>query len=586
MSDLTTATGIELDKATTTAIVGHMLKNRAFTDKCMTKLKPGQFAGMLAEIVRAIFDICSNERYNEVVLNRSVVHSHLLNSGNIKDSFAYQNQLLECERMADPQQGGHDLAIVASYLEGWMAKLVAIDYTNKLTKMVNNSEYQKIIPHITSMNDAAADLSFKNEADVSSNFKGIYDSFIVQAQEKNDRNTTTGHPLFDELLSEGSLIPEGQDFNFKGYFDNNSSIVGIGEQLSRQTRGGFNPGGSTALLGTVNSGKTTTICTIAAANALLNKQVCLVTLEQDAKEIRDKIISNILNKSSHEIQLLCLKVKALGGPIEAAKADPEMYAFLYAMACAEKITSENIVHIHHNKAGQMTLEHVQWLLNNAIQDKKRKTGGGFDLVIVDYPGRLRSEKFGKNGQRHDELTMIYQHFIALASQHKYHTILPVQTNRDGYKTNQGTQGGGRMLDMGDTAGAFGIAQAADMVISINRTPQDKAQDTIRFMITKNRGGATEKVFASKTNMAKSQAFGIFLPAVTFNYTQNIDQNLVARWIGESAMTGKSQDKRSEQSMDDLRDKLDQMQNDPKSKEQFEQRLAELMPPEKKPDGLI
>jgi hypothetical protein len=572
VADLLTSTGIELDKTTTQAIVGHMLKDRSFAEKVMTQLKFNQFPGLLSEIVFVIDELCKNPDYTHLVFNSAVVFKYLVErKGNIQDQFKYQNEFAECDRLADV----HPIEIVSDYLEGWLSKITAIDFANKLAQHVNKSDYKAIKPHVQKMSDTINDIVFRDVTDASDNFKGLYESYLKQDDNKAEHNCTTGHPLFDEMLVKGSLLPTTKTFKSHDHFKKNESILGAGELLVEQTMGGLIVGGSTVVLGTVNSGKTTTLCTIAAANAMMGKSVLLITLEQAADEIRDKIVSNILNKSNFEMRRLCQTVKGMGGPHKAAAENPELKNFLYSMAMVEATVSKQITHIHHNKSSQMTMEHVNYLLNQAIVKRKRATGKGFDLVMIDYPARLRSPAFGKNGQRHDELTMIYQNFIDHAREHQYHTILPVQTNRDGYKVNQGINGTGRMLDMGDAAGAFGIIQAADQVISINRTPTDRQADLIRYMIVKNRAGATDRVFASKTNMDHSQAFGIYLPAVTFDYNTQVDSQAIARWIGESALQGTALDKRSEQSLSELREKVDIELRDKQTAITFEANLAEI-----------
>ncbi len=132
-----------------------------------------------------------------------------------------------------------------------------------------------------------------------------------------------------------------------------------------------------------------------------------------------------------------------------------------------------------------------------------------------------------------------------------------------------------MLDMGDAAGAFGIIQAADQVISINRTPSDRQSELIRYMIVKNRAGNTDKIFASKTNMGHSQAFGMFLPAVIYDHNPNVDSQAIARWIGESALAGNALDKRTEQSISELRDKIDTELKDKVATANFENNLANI-----------
>ena len=526
--------GIDLDKATTRAIVGHMFRDRSFADRCRGKLKPNQFPGILSEIVAAVFDLCGNEKYTHLIFSKDIVLQHICYSNTkIQDQFKYANEMAECERFADTSP----LEVVSDYLEGWLTKIIAIEQVQNLADQINKSKYKDIKPSIIKMHDIVQDIVFVNKENSTNNFKNLYESYLKQDQQKAESGCTIGHPSFDELLVTGSLLDGADKFNINQHNPTEHGQMFIGEQLTKLTRGGLLCGGNTIILGTANSGKTTTICTIGGTNAMMAKDVLLITLEQSGEEIRDKLVSNIMGLSNQEIRQRAKAIALAGGP-EIASKNPNARDFLLKINAVEQVLLKHVVHVHHNKTNQMNLEFVLQLLNQEFHKRKKETGKSFDLVIIDYPGRLRSDKYlGKTSNRHEELWYIYQTFIDHAREFKYHTILPVQTNREGYRVNQGDRG--RLVDMGDTGGAFAIAQAADQVITINRSSEDKTSNRIRYLIAKNRSGATESVFMSETDMARSQAFGLNMRSVVFNNTSEVDSEYLARMMGESQKLGRT-----------------------------------------------
>ena len=89
-------------------------------------------------------------------------------------------------------------------------------------------------------------------------------------------------------------------------------------------------------------------------------------------------------------------------------------------------------------------------------------------------------------------------FIQLALVQKFHIILPVQTNREGYKVNRSDDK--RFIDMGDAAESFGIMAEASNVITINRSTGIADKNLICYHVTKCRSKRIGCSYLSETRL--------------------------------------------------------------------------------------
>ncbi len=101
-----------------------------------------------------------------------------------------------------------------------------------------------------------------------------------------------------------------------------------------------------------------------------------------------------------------------------------------------------------------------------------------DVVIVDYPDLLKSVK--NYGEKRHELEGNYEELRGLATEINAVMIVADQTNRGGLDLE--------LVTISAIAEAYSKATVCDLIITISRTPEDRAGGTGRIYIAKSRLG--------------------------------------------------------------------------------------------------
>lgn len=291
---------------------------------------------------------------------------------------------------------------------------------------------------------------------------------------------TIGHPDFDDLLLDGSAIKGGDREN---------------KFPKAWTTGGLVKGDSTMILGPSNSGKTTTLTSIIVPNVLNRKYILYFTHEQKWEDIKTKILMNALRATNKELR----------SPSEQ---------MIREIKAVSSLLEQYLIYIPWVKVGNMWVESVMAEITLQQEALSAKYGQKFDMLIDDYPGKLKSQQY-KGRAAWEEADYVYDQFVTAATEHRFHAILPVQTNREGYKVNRGDNSDGRPIDQADAAGSFGVMQKADNVITLNRSPEDQQAQIMRYYISKSRSAQAQTMFASRTDFAKSITHGVKLSSGVF-----------------------------------------------------------------------
>mgnify|MGYP003645926866 CR=1 FL=1 len=111
-------------------------------------------------------------------------------------------------------------------------------------------------------------------------------------------------------------------------------------------------------------------------------------------------------------------------------------------------------------------------------DKLRRRGTDIGLIIVDYGDLLRPKVI--NREKRIELESIYEELRAIAQEFKCPVWTASQTNRSGLNAE--------VITMESISEAFNKCFVADFIFSISRTVEDKAVNTGRLFVAKNRNG--------------------------------------------------------------------------------------------------
>lgn len=459
------------------AIIGWMLTETTFFIKCISQIESKYFTSVLNQ---SIFEVCK-EFYSEYGRPPSIEETKgQFNLRNHQDFRKYHDAIDLC--MTTKQQFGLDA--LSHNMTGWMRTVKFASCLHKTERLYNSRDFSGAILFLEKKTSEIRNTSFEDDEKVVFNDAT---SFFAEQSESLGDCLTIGHPVFDGLLREGAKIdkPDLKSRNPNAW-----------------TRGGLVKGDTTCILGPSNSGKTTTLTSIIIPNIIARKYVLYFTHEQKWEDIKTKLFMNVCRCTIEELRSPTPEIKR-------------------AMKVFGDLMAEYLVYIPWIKAGDMWVESV--LNEITLQQEKLKAEKGqyFDMLVDDYPGKLKSKDM-KGRSNWEELDYVYDQFVNAAMQWRTHAILPVQTNREGYKANRAGQNDGRVIDQADAAGSFGIMQKADNVITLNRSPKEQAEGYMRFYISKSRTQGAQTTFVTKTQFEKSVTHGHNLPYVELDASMNND----------------------------------------------------------------
>jgi replicative DNA helicase len=145
---------------------------------------------------------------------------------------------------------------------------------------------------------------------------------------------------------------------------------------------------------------------------------------------------------------------------------------------------------------------------------RMKSDDGWEpsVLVVDYATLLGTDRErARARERRFEIEENILKLRALAQEHNLAVWTAHQTNRKSIeKMHQGTS-----IGVEDVSEAFSISQHCDVMITINQTKEERAEDFCRFIIAKNREGIANKEiplhFDTACHRFEELGPGVFLP---------------------------------------------------------------------------
>jgi len=236
---------------------------------------------------------------------------------------------------------------------------------------------------------------------------------------------------------------------------------------------------------------TTFLLTVARHNIMNGNSVLLMTHEGRPHDIRNKLLKACLKGSEEDLFRLY--------------KTPEGVQLLNHVA---NIIAKNCVYIPYNKAG-MAVEEIMPIIRRVQDERKARTGKGFDLLVSDYPAKLTTNQAlaGKGAlAMRSIIEIVYEHYVQLALECDFHALLAIQTNREGSKVNRGDTTH-RLLRMEDVLEAWGPMTAASNVITLNRSPVAQVNKRITLYVAKSRSAEVGRAIVSRTNFKHGLTHG-------------------------------------------------------------------------------
>ena len=459
MSDFSNDTAFDFSESFQEAIIGYCIHDLDFFKKASTKLKPSYFSAnpKLATIFEQL--VKAKEIYGEAIVSTAELKDRTyFRELKNEEKVDYFNTIDRCVGVT---LNNYSLNKIEQDLTGFLRMCLFKEAIQGASKKYNSSKnspatlentYSWTKAKMLELNEA----TFLNESRVEK--LGDVIEWLKKRKELEGVAISTGSKAMDNALG-GGLFKQ----------DNS------------------------AIMAATNQGKTRALLTV-ARHAIFKKKYVLVITHED---VPDKIKEQIL------MSYLCISKSTLKSWI----GDPKMETIVTKVS---KFIDQYLYFMPFNKAGQMFVEDVIDESRRLHEELKSKNGGkGFDLIIDDYPKKLKmkSRMHNRDNIMRAELAEIYDHFVQLAIELDLHVMMAIQTNRTGLKKSKQVGDDKSALGLEDTDEAFGIAQNIANVISLSRSPTDKEKNIVKFMVIKSRNGQTDVPIFSRSAYGANVVFG-------------------------------------------------------------------------------
>lgn len=255
------------------------------------------------------------------------------------------------------------------------------------------------------------------------------------------------------------------------------------------------------------TGKTSFLISVACHNIKRGYDVLFITFEGNPDYIRLMFLSNLLELSVQDV--LTLRKTPEG----KEKIGPVV-----------KLLTKHLKYIPYNKANKMLVEDVIPIIISNQEQWRADNGKGFDLLCADYPAVLSSElAYRGTLQKRNIDQIIYNYFIQLGLEYKFHNFLPIQTNREGSKVNKRLGGVNRILIPEDVQDSFGPVQQANNILTINRSPLAEKMNLATLGVGKTRTNAKGKAVIFRTRYDICKTHSNEMGGMSYTGTKTIEE---------------------------------------------------------------
>ncbi len=458
------------------ALLGHLIINEQFFKMTHTKIRPSYF---LSEKSSQIYKLLTKYYTENHVFPTRAEFRHCMTIEIMEP--AERNVLLAfiSKAIMDTQQIRIDA--IKPELTEWLHSVILMKGMTAAQEHFNRQQikecHEKLMVAVKEVQTTSFD---RGQAVTFSNFK----EYLNESETERLSAVTTGLKILDEQLLKGA------------------------------TAGGLQKGDTTIMMGAVNQGKSTCLITMACANIRESKDVFYMSHEGRPEDLRLKILSNMLQCPIDEI-------------FNYYK-DNEKLAKLSATT---KLIETHLKYIPYNKAGGMTIEEVVPIIR-ATQEEWMAThdGKGFDLLVSDYPAILTTE-LARRGtlQKRNMDQVVYNNYIQLALEYKFHSLLAIQTNREGSKVNKHMNGETRLLEMEDVKESWDPMAEASNVITINRSQQAANKNLIIYNVAKCRSNTVGVAVYAKSDFANNRTHSNELGGFAYKGMRNAEHVVDELW---------------------------------------------------------
>ena len=288
----------------------------------------------------------------------------------------------------------------------------------------------------------------------------------IQIIEGKDKKLDSG--AIPEILSDALSVSFdtniGHDFKkdwelrYEKYHNKLERIPFGIHMLDKVSEGGAGKRTLTVFMGATGIGKTIVLCSLAASNMTLGKNVLYITLEMGevgVPSISHRIDANLLDTPTTDLNII---------PLSTYKSRVERMK--------EKVKGTLIIKEY--PMSSVNVNNFRFLLN----ELKLKNGFVPDIIYIDYINICTSVRVKQTEGSYGYIKAITEEFVGLAQQQNVPVITATQLNRKGSESSEPTKA--------DVAESYGLTHPADLIIAITQNEDMKALNQFQFIQIKNR----------------------------------------------------------------------------------------------------
>lgn len=464
MSDKKTDYTFEFTPAYQEAIVGYCLVDAKFFHRCMSKLKAEWFTCSPTTVMVYTQMIAFYNKHGYapkcvpvggVSLPEEMLNEPWFLQQTIQDREKIRVEIVKCIASRESVS----LETLQKNMTGWLRKKMLMETLTISASKLNKNGYEDSYEWTSRRVKEIWDASFFDEFKVES-FEGAVEFF--QATDLSNRSISTGCTYLDRAMG-----------------------------------GGLFKGETCAIMAPTNAGKSRALMTMTRHAVVQGQKVLFISHEDNASKIKERILSSVIGLPPRLIRMaINMNPVNMAGRPDANGNFPTMphdtllklnVYVLNQIKMAEELLQKNLVYLPYIRTGKMFAEDLIDEIQKLQESEILKTGRGFDMIVDDYPKKLKlKNRGGKDSLYRAELAEIYDMFNQLAIELDVHSLVAIQTNRTGAQMNKGKVENDRFLGNEEIDESYGIAQNMGCVVTLNRSDDDKSLDILHYNVSKSR----------------------------------------------------------------------------------------------------
>ena len=441
------------DEEVQNAIIGHLLQDEKFFVQSLGKIKPNYFNNPFSNQLLSI----QLDLYSE--LKRFPTVQEVVNHKKIKFQTPEEQSAIVSHLnrvISDTKKAS--IEYLKPRLTDWLHQLLLKKFLRESLQKYGSADFKDVFYEMEGLKKLREEFSYEDKGEIK--FTG-FEEYLKDSELNLDKALTTGLKILDQALLDGA------------------------------TKGGLLPGDISCVMGSTDSGKSTVEMTIACHNIVAGKDVLWMTHEGKPTDLRERMLCSILTTLALQDKTFEFEGSPFVNRIKLIKMN-KTAAGRKLIKFGVDLIDKHLLYYPYNRPG-MVVEDVEPIIRRQQDKKVILSGKGFDLLVNDYPAKLGSKR-GNHGllPHYVEKGQVYDYFVQMAIEFDWHCLVAVQTNREGYKTNNrnADYNNSRLLTIDDVADAYVISNVVTNFWSINRDPISAAGNRVTYYICKSKNSAT------------------------------------------------------------------------------------------------